>query len=131
MGWTKGYSQAKSLGIGVFQVRRTGKTNGRVMFGKATVERWGLKHYKSVDGYNNDKTPSVIALQFREDDEGEWRVSHPKAGLVYFNFTEVLEAAGAKPGHYQAHREKSGYITADLGLGKLQGRRSQRQERKQ
>ena len=128
MGWTKRYAQAKSLGIGVFHVRRDGKTNGRVMFGGATVKAWGLKNYKSVDGYNNDKTPSVIAFQFRTDDEGEWRVCCPKAGSAYFNFSEVLEAAGAEPGHYQAHLEKPGYVTADLGLARLRGHRSQSQE---
>ena len=107
------------LDVGVLSVSRQ---QNQVFFGCKTVRQWGLDQYHSVDLLYEDKVESLAAFQFLKNGEGMVAVrlrvnlnSSRSFGGLAVSCSDLIQKVKAKSGHYQARKDKQGFITVDFG----------------
>jgi len=86
---------------------------GVVVFGKATTEAWRLRKYKSMKASMKSSEPGMVALQFCEDDSGDWRLRE-KGPAAVASVMAIVRAIGMKSGCYKGRKEKAGFIVVDF-----------------
>jgi len=99
MSWVR-HEPARGLPPGWVRVDR----QGRLVFPAATCREYGLEKFHSCIVYHDSVHPGLMALQFCEDEGGDYRVSHSH-GSVVLTLRGPLRRAGAQPGRYRLHQE--------------------------
>ena len=86
---------------------------GVAVFGKATTEVWQLRKFKTMKASRKPSEPGMVALQFCEDDSGDWRLRH-KGTATVASMMAIVRAVKMKSGCYKGHKEKAGFVVVDF-----------------
>jgi len=77
---------------------------GRLVFPAATCREYDLGRFRTCTVYHDSARVGLMALQFREDEEGDYRLGRYR-GWMYLTLRGPLRRAGAQPGRYRLHQE--------------------------
>ena len=116
MAWVEVERKRTKLPVGGVSVTKAGR--GRLDIGAATVRTWNLGKFDSVDIFQDDKHPHLLAFRMMKGGEGRFKVSRRDDKTAVISCRAILKKAGAKCGRYRLSRDLSvqNFFTLDTSV---------------